>query len=210
MSSEPMGESISMGEKDIEKQHKEDNKRKREEITLIQVLEDMENGSEDEKKFAKNVRESVYKRLIKKQEIEEAAKNLEKNSGKVTEFSDETKAILIDAQKEIKLSEDMKSTMEGRKTFHYNKPSDPVVCPECSGAHITTSWEQESLNPNGEQNLVVSVPVRKCANCGLKWLDSVGQDLIDCLIVSYSKDNDDGTYVSWDEFKKGLDLDRKD
>ena len=173
---------------------------------MAEVIKDNKTKRAFLKEFEKRLDKS-WKRFRKKQEIKEAVENLEENSGKETTFSDGSKVILIDAQKEmdarkeIKLSEDMKATMEGRKTFNYNKHYDPVSCPECSGAHITTIWERESLNVNGEQKLIVSVPVRKCEGCGFKWIDSVGQDLMDNLIVAYSKDSD---YVRWEEVKKEL------
>ena len=184
-----------MSDKDLEK-HLE----KEDEITLSQALRRLEDGDEDDKKFVKEVRERMYIRLLEIQMEETKEQDSKKNKTTIT-FKDGSKIVKEEGPKEIKLSDDMKATMEGRKTFNYNKHYDPVSCPECSGAHITTIWERESLNVNGEQKLIVSVPVRKCEGCGFKWIDSVGQDLMDNLIVAYSKDSD---YVRWEEVKKEL------
>jgi len=64
-------------------------------------------------------------------------------------------------------------------------------CPQCLGAEVSTEWTPDIFQQGSgkdAQQLIVSIPVRECAQCHFRWTDHAGEVIRDSLVRVYCRD----------------------
>lgn len=60
------------------------------------------------------------------------------------------------------------------------RENEQLTCPDCGRPNVETEWKDRPF-PYGigaeQVELVVELPFRRCRDCGLQYLDEVGEDL---------------------------------